>query len=68
MRKQLCTNRFGQRLCFAAKTIVSSKGGGWWDWKCQESKGWKGGFSLELTMVAKAVAKRTKYGYNRFLS
>ena len=28
MGKQLCINRFGQRLCFAAKTIVSSKEGG----------------------------------------
>ena len=27
MRKRLCANRFGPRLCFAAKTIVSSKGG-----------------------------------------
>ena len=27
MGKQLCINRFGQRLCFAAKTIVSSKEG-----------------------------------------
>ena len=43
MGKQLCINRFGQRLCFAAKTIVSSKegGGGWWDWKCQELEGRK---------------------------